>query len=448
MPQLPYDIKSAEAIFVYSQKLTNKTLGSITNSYSAADNPINKGRLGSMVEEHFFQYKPGGNKDHVPDFSEAGLELKVTGVLKNSKATGSPYRAKERLVLTMISYFGIVEETWQTCSLMKKCKLMLILFYLYQKDIPASDLRFVMEPLLWKFPDADYEIIKKDWEAIQKKIFEGKAHELSEGDTFYLGACRKGAGGTKESLRKQPFSSELAKARAFALKQSYVNTIISSHAKETGLLNTNDDIKNGIEYTTLDKFKNLYNLSVEEISKIYDFKIKEKAAKNYLADLSLRILGTKKRNIPEFEKADIVLKTIRLSASGMPKEAISFPTFDFIDMVSSNWEDSVFYEKINKKIFFVVYQYDKNNVLRFKKAIFWNMPYADREEARIVWERTVEIIKQGDMSHLPKSSDSNVAHVRPHGKNKADTLPLPNGGEFTKQCFWLNAKYIAGQLSK
>ena len=25
------------------------------------------------------------------------------------------------------------------------------------------------------------------------KIAEGKAHELSEGDTFYLGACTKGA---------------------------------------------------------------------------------------------------------------------------------------------------------------------------------------------------------------------------------------------------------------
>ena len=38
-----------------------------------------------------------------------------------------------------------------------------------------------------EFSDTDLEIIKKDWELIKQKIANGKAHELSEGDTFYLG---------------------------------------------------------------------------------------------------------------------------------------------------------------------------------------------------------------------------------------------------------------------
>ena len=37
------------------------------------------------------------------------------------------------------------------------------------------------------------KIIKDDYEKIVRKIQNGRAHELSEGDTMYLGACTKGA---------------------------------------------------------------------------------------------------------------------------------------------------------------------------------------------------------------------------------------------------------------
>lgn len=56
------------------------------------------------------------------------------------------------------------------------------------------------------------------------KIKCGKAHLLSEGDTMYLGACRKGQKG--DSLMKQPFSEEGAPRRAFSLKMSYMRTIL------------------------------------------------------------------------------------------------------------------------------------------------------------------------------------------------------------------------------
>ena len=56
----------------------------------------------------------------------------------------------------------------------------------------------------WKYPNQDLIIIKQDWELINQKIKDGKAHELSEGDTFYLGACTKGSTAAK-SLREPTF---------------------------------------------------------------------------------------------------------------------------------------------------------------------------------------------------------------------------------------------------
>ena len=49
---------------------------------------------------------------------------------------------------------------------------------------------------------------------------------------------------------------------------------------------------------------------------------------------------------------------------------------------------------------------------------------------------------------LPKRAESPVAHVRPHGKDASDKLPLSDGRMMTKQCFWLNNTYIAEQIKE
>jgi hypothetical protein len=44
-------------------------------------------------------------------------------------------------------------------------------------------------------------------------------------------------------------------------------------------------------------------------------------------------------------------------------------------------------------------------------------------------------------------TESNVAHVRPKAKDGNDKGLTPQGDMRTKQCFWLNASYIADVLS-
>ena len=78
------------------------------------------------------------------------------------------------------------------------------------------------------------------------------------------------------------------------------------------------------------------------------------------------------------------------------------------------------------------------------------------EEVHHVWQRTVDTLREGvhiwkdasgrNRNNLPKASESRVAHVRPHGKDSMDTAPLPTGGTMTKQCFWLNNRYVREQI--
>jgi DNA mismatch repair protein MutH len=433
-----YEKKSAESIYLHALQLTGKSLSSTLDLPENLENLKDRGQLGTLIEKYYFQIEPPNNHD--PDFSEAGVELKVTGVLKHKSGR---FVAKERLVLTMINYDHIVKETWASNAFYNKCKKMLIMFYQYAKEIPVVDRKFVLAPLMYEIPAADLPIIKSDWEKIQAKVLQGKAHELSEGDTFYLGACRKGAGGTKEKLRSQPFSTIGAPGRAFSLKQGYLNRLISNLQDESEL-GVNAEIS--FEQATQERFERYLGLSIEELSLQLGHQKKSKNHKNFHREIAVKILANGGSSVSEISKAGIEMKTVRLQANGKPKESMSFPAFDFIHIGSELWEESKFFEKIERKFLFVVYKLGTDGVERLEKVGYWNMPYSDRLEAERVWLDTQRRVAV-DAHDLPGITESYVAHVRPKAKDGKDKALTPQGDFRTKQCFWLNASYIADVIS-
>ena len=181
---MPYNMYSATSVFEYSKGLLGKTLRDFV--WEGYQPKKGKGGLGQMVENIYFFLETNSNPSS--DFSKAGLELKCTP-LKKSKT--DKYLIKERLVCNMINYCEVVKEDFEHSHFYLKCQLMLLLFYLHQTNSDNLDFKFIFS-VLWKLPEKDLLIIRHDYEVIIEKIKQGKAHELSEGDTMYLGACRKG----------------------------------------------------------------------------------------------------------------------------------------------------------------------------------------------------------------------------------------------------------------
>jgi DNA mismatch repair protein MutH len=434
MSQKNYDSTSVESIVAYAKKLTGRSLAEV--AYIPADiaNDRNRGDLGSLVETFYFEHRPASNKG--PDFAEAGLELKTTGVVKNAKGE---LRAKERLVIGMINFDDIVIEDWEESTLLDKCRLMLILFYLYEKQRPVVDRRFVLDPLLFQASKRDMSVIRKDWEFIRDKVRAGKAHELSEGDTTYLGACRKGSGGAGEPLRSQPFADEGAKARAFSFKQGFMNYLISGADESGETLQIGETLT--FEEAVAGRFKPYLGKSVEEIATEFGLVKIGSNQKGFHRQLSVKMLSDGGHSVPELQKAGVEMKTIRLKANGKPREAMSFPGFTFMEIIHEEWEQSRFFEKLEQKFLFIVFQPDSAGVERFSKALLWNMPYSDRLEAQRVWEETKSRVAI-DATNLPKTSESAVAHVRPKGKDGDDKIPTPQGGMYLRQAFWLNLTYL------
>ncbi len=438
MTQSKYDKNSVASIFEFALKLTGKSLSEAVQLPEGVANVRNRGDLGSLIEKYYFEHTPPNNHD--PDFKEAGLELKTTGVVQKSMR----YRAKERLVLTMINYQTITDEHWEQSALLKKCRLMLILFYLYSKEVAVIDRRFVLKPLLYAIPESDVSQIRRDWEAIRQRVRNGEAHKLSEGDTYYLGACRKGAGGEKESLRSQPFSNQGAKARAFSFKQGYLNKLLDGQNEDYAVLGINKEIT--FEEATQKKFEPYVGKTLEEISVKLNYFKKSKNHKGFHKEIANRILAQNGRNVIELEKAGIEIKTIRLTKSGRPRESMSFPGFNYMEIINENWEDSSFFEKLERRFLFVIFQSDISGGERLLKAVYWNMPFEDRIESKRVWEETKSRVST-DARNLPKSSESRVAHVRPKARDGQDKQLTPQGDMQVKKSFWLNSSYIAKVIS-
>lgn len=99
MKQLEYDRTSPKSIFEYAIPLIDHTLREIVGDEAVQGyNMTGKGTLGQMVEELYYYYK--ANSNPTPDFEEAGVELKTTGLKKLKDLS---LQIKERLVVDMIS---------------------------------------------------------------------------------------------------------------------------------------------------------------------------------------------------------------------------------------------------------------------------------------------------------------------------------------------------------
>ena len=413
-----------------------------------------KGAVGSIIEESWFGYSI--NSESEPDFPEAGVELKVTPYIIGKKGK---IRAKERLVCNIINYMEEYDKTFETSSFWHKCETMLLMSYEHKKNIPKGELK-IDKVVLFSFPIEDLVIIEHDWNIIMKKVRNGKAHLISEGDTMYLAACTKGTNALSD--RKQPFSPVMAKQRAYSLKASYMTQILNQYIFGTA---TNEHIitdwrqlqNNSFEDIITKRLSPYFGKTQQQLKN--QFAVEECHAKNLNEVLLARMLGIKGKiaYTDEFQKACIIPKTIRVQQDGKIKESMSFPTFDFISLSKeTEWEKSELYNYIAPtKFLFVIFQESDNGEYIFNRIKFWNISNDDLDEVKRVWERTVKIIRDGVIleikngkvyNNLPKQSESTVAHVRPHGKDGNDKLPLPDGRMMTKQCFWFNRTYIEKQI--
>ena len=424
--------------------------------------PGNKGALGQIVEEGILGYSI--NSDAEADLKELGVEVKTTGVIKNRNGI----KAKERLTIDAINYKTIVNSKFDNSPVWEKASDMLLVFYNYVNDLPYGDMR-IIKAAINKFSDEDIQIMRQDYDFIIAKIKNGQAQNISEGDTMYLGACTAGTG----ALQNQPFSSIKAKQRKFCIKQSFFSQLVRKYVNDEEfehVLSLDEIQNNTFEIALESEFSKYYGMSETKIRERFNIQDDPKAKNRYERYIAkmLKVNGDVNRT-EEFLKANINLKTIRVEESNTIEQSMSFPYFEFTDIVKQEWEDSDLRNLFASQKFLLAIFKRKEGELYFERTMFWNMPEQTLdEEVKPAFDELKKVLSKGNIvreiktnksgkqiryNNFPGMADNPVTHVRPHGKDASDTAPLPvtdkltGLNSYTKQCFWLNNSYVESIIS-
>lgn len=136
---LPYDKGDKQSIYHYALDLRGSTLREKSDAEQVADIRRSKGSFGNAVEYYYFSID--NNSDSVPDFKEAGIELKTTPLKRNKDGSLS---SKERLVIGIIDYMEVVNETFETSHMVEEA----------ETDVPDVDM------VAGGFPCQDYSVAK------------------------------------------------------------------------------------------------------------------------------------------------------------------------------------------------------------------------------------------------------------------------------------------------
>ena len=184
-----------------------------------------------------------------------------------------------------------------------KCRLILLVYYWRNKVLKSKALYPIDYVKLFTPPQADIEIILNDYKIITDKIQAGRAHELSEGDTTYLGACTKGATAEKSTVPQYYGTHEPARKRAFCFKISYMTYILNNYVvKDVPMLETVIDNPALLKTKTFeeiiqDKVSTYIGRTDNDLAVQFDVEFNPKS---YWINLAYRMLGIKSNRAQEF----------------------------------------------------------------------------------------------------------------------------------------------------
>lgn len=446
---LPYDHTDAEDILRYARRLISRSLSDACGAGITGHGIEGKGNFGQALERHYFLYEP--NSDSQPDFPEADLELKTTGLVPSEQGL----RAKERLKLNSINFDSLQHEVFDTSTLIEKNRRTLLVCYMYVKGQPVVD-RVVRLADIWDIPEDDLAQMETEFNLIREYVRSGRAHELSESLTNYLGACTTGQGKGRDFV-PQPCSPIPAKRRAFSFKQPYVTRIIREFEErerrtrdaEVSLVAAPAELEGpgGFERVVLERFEPFLGLSEDEAWSRLDSSIPRPstANKNRRQWLNTAIIGVpRSKRIEEFDKAGVTMRSFPLRSAGRkPKEDFPFPAFDFNDLVRERWETSALRTRLLNRFLTVFYRLEDAGTYVLVDAVFWGFPEELLDsQVRETWVRTIRRIRQGRWRELPKGSDTGLVFLRTHGRDSQDVAHLPNGVAVPKVSFWIHRNFM------
>jgi DNA mismatch repair protein MutH len=431
-----YDLTDAESVLQRARALVGRRLGEVTSV--AAEETMttrSRGTVGHHLERYFGLQL---NSDQEPDFSHLGVELKSVPMVPQ----GNSHAAKERTFITAIDYATVSTTAFEGSALDRKTRTTLYIFYGWRPaPVTVADLR-VLRVLLHERDDLDELTLREAYRHVQAAVAAGRAHELSESDTWGVGPATKDA---RARDVPQPHGPEPARRRAFAWRAAYTTRLFQvARLTDEPIVEAPDALLDLVADAT-DRLLPHYGRTVAELRDRYAPQLSD-GAKSLASGVTRAVLGSEGgRDLEAFDRLGITVRTARAERTTLrPFESTSFPAIDFLEVVETPWDASPLQEQLNA-VLFVIYVADRGQrppAARLHTAFLWR-PTDDEVD---VMEREYEAFRTAIATRTPDrwptARDTEILHVRPHGRDKGDRRPLPTGGDHVRSAFWLNQSYV------
>lgn len=434
-----FDASDRESVLRHGLQLVGRTAQEIAQTAAEGlavwDPNASKGSVGQLVERWF---DLDANSDAGPDLAAAGIEIKSVPLRRARRQL----RSKERTSITMIDYHRVAVEPFLGTPLDLKTRLTLYVFFLWsQGEVAHGEDQRILRVMLHERDSIDLAGLTDAYEHVQRVSREGRAHLLSEGDTSPVGAATKGA---KGATRTQPFSQVRARPRAFAWRPFYT----------TGLFHTPDESKmrlpavSGVDDLTRrveSRLDPLVGATVEHLRTRFASSVSS-TAKNVAAATFRRILsGGDEDLMAGLERLGTTVRVSRVDPVTLrPREAVSFTPFDFREVAETPWEESDVLATLGRILFIVLDAPKRAPVggARLRSVVMWSA----EPDTIATMEREYELYRRAftdsPPSEWPSQRSTQMLHVRPHGRDGRDVVPLPNGGTHVRSSLWLNQRFV------
>jgi DNA mismatch repair protein MutH len=434
-----FDASDRESVLRHGLQLVGRTADEIAQSAAEGlgswDPNTSKGSVGRLVELWF---GIEANTDSGPDLAEAGIEIKSVPMRRARREL----RSKERTSITMIDYRRVAVDPFEGTPLDLKTRLTLYVFFLWSRGTVArAEDQRIVRVMLHERDAIDRAALTDAYAHVTRVTRDGRAHLLSEGDTSPVGAATKGA---KGQTRKQPFSEVRARPRAFAWRPMYTTGLFHTPVRSKLRLpavSGVDDLTRRVE-SRLDP---LVGATVEQLRTRFASNVSS-TAKNVAAATFRRILsGGDEDLMAGLERLGTTVRVSRVDPATLrPREAVSFTPFDFREVAETPWEESDVLATLGR-ILFIVLDAPKGAPVgeaRLRSIVMWSAEPDTIATMEREYEMFRRAFRETPPSDWPSQRSTEVLHVRPHGRDGSDVVPLPNGEMHVRSSLWLNQRFV------
>jgi len=152
----------------------------------------------------------------------------------------------------------------------------------------------------------------------------------------------------------------------------------------------------------------------------------------------------------QYKESGLNVKVIRRKPNHNVIYAMSFRSYDYMEIINEKWENSIFNKEVSKLIFLILTLPEDSSPIKDACFDFIMIHIPSDNELEIMkndWSFIVNKIKDGRADEL-KGEEGEIVQTRPKAENSKSRIKAPGGLMEVRKCFFIRTQYLQRILNE